>query len=84
MAAYEKPLPRITPDNAPFWAAARAHVLRLPRCRDCAAWHWPPGPVCPECFSPRIGWRKVLETDAPELFRERLEDLLEREIRPPR
>ena len=26
---------------------------------DCRAWHWPPGPVCPTCFSDRIGWEEA-------------------------
>ena len=56
MSAYEKPTPRINPDNARFWESAHEGVLRLPRCGDCAVWHWPPGPVCPTCFSERIGW----------------------------
>ena len=56
MSAYDKPTPRINPDNARFWESAHEGVLRLPRCRDCRAWHWPPGPVCPTCFSGRIDW----------------------------
>ena len=41
------PEPRINPDNARFWESAHEGVLRLPRCADCAAWHWPPGPGVP-------------------------------------
>ena len=52
-----KPLPRITPDSAPFWAAAAAGRFELPFCRDCARAHLPPGPVCPHCFSDRLEWR---------------------------
>ena len=59
MSSYEKPRPRINPDNARFWESAREGVLRLPRCRACGAWHWPPGPVCPDCLSERIGWRRA-------------------------
>ncbi len=59
MTTDTKPLPRINPDNAPFWEAAQEHRLRLPRCLSCRAWYWPPGPVCPTCFSDRIGWRTV-------------------------
>ena len=59
MSVDEKPTPRINPDNAPFWESAHEGVFRLPRCGDCAAWHWPPGPVCPTCFSGRIGWEEA-------------------------
>ena len=52
-----KPLPRITPDNRPFWDACRRHRLELPYCRDCGNPHLPPGPVCPFCFSSAIEWR---------------------------
>ena len=59
MSGYEKPTPRINPDNARFWESAHEGALRLPRCGDCRAWHWPPGPVCPACFSDRIGWEEA-------------------------
>jgi L-arabinonolactonase len=57
MAAYNRPLPRIGPDNAPFWEAASRGALALPWCRDCARPHLPPGPVCPFCLSDRLEWR---------------------------
>jgi len=59
MTAYPKPLPRITPDNRPFWEAARRHELHLPRCLDCQRPWWPPGPVCPDCLSARHEWTRV-------------------------
>ena len=54
-----KPLPRVTPDNKPFWDACRRHELRLPWCEACDRAHWPPGPVCPYCFEDRVTWRQV-------------------------
>jgi uncharacterized OB-fold protein len=54
-----KPLPRITPDSEPFWAALRERKLMLPYCVDCAKPHLPPGPVCPFCFSERLDWRRA-------------------------
>lgn len=57
MSAGAKPLPRVTPDNRPFWDACRAHRLDLPWCRDCGRPHLPPGPVCPFCLSERLEWR---------------------------
>lgn len=52
-----KPLPRITPDNAPFYQALRERRFVLPHCVDCAKAHLPPGPVCPFCFSERVEWK---------------------------
>ena len=51
-----KPLPRITPDNEPFYQALRERRFVLPRCVDCGKAHLPPGPVCPFCFSERVAW----------------------------
>jgi uncharacterized OB-fold protein len=59
MVDYRKPLPRVSPDNRPFWEAARRHELVLPRCGDCGELHYPPGPVCPFCFSDRLNWQRV-------------------------
>jgi uncharacterized OB-fold protein len=53
----EKPRPRISPDNKPFWDACRRHELALPTCEDCGRAHLPPGPVCPHCLSDRLAWR---------------------------
>ncbi|HUT50613.1 MAG TPA: Zn-ribbon domain-containing OB-fold protein [Alphaproteobacteria bacterium] len=55
-APYAKPLPRITPDNAPFYEGLKGGELRLPRCADCRRYHFPPGPVCPYCFSEVVDW----------------------------
>ena len=57
MDATEKPTPRVTPDNRPFWDGCREHVLRLPWCADCDRAFLPPAPVCPGCFGERIDWR---------------------------
>ena len=62
MTTYDRPLPRIGPDTAPFWAATRRGVLALPWCADCARPHLPPGPVCPFCFSDRLAWRDAAGT----------------------
>ncbi|MDP3767749.1 MAG: zinc ribbon domain-containing protein, partial [Dehalococcoidia bacterium] len=56
MSGDGKPLPRVTPDNGPFWEAARRHELRLQRCLDCGRMWYPPGPVCPGCLSDRHEW----------------------------
>ena len=59
MTHHAKPLPRITPDNEPFWQACRRHELALPHCQDCARAFLPPAPVCPFCFGDSIEWRKA-------------------------
>jgi uncharacterized OB-fold protein len=53
----KKPLPRITPDAAPFWKGLRERKLLLPWCLECGKPHLPPGPVCPFCFAERLEWR---------------------------
>jgi len=57
MAAYEKPLPRVTGDNRPFWEAAARGELHLPYCEACERAYWPPSPLCPHCFADAVGWR---------------------------
>lgn len=52
----EKPFPIITPDNAPFWEGCRNGQLLLQRCTDCAAWRYPPAPVCPRCATTAAAW----------------------------
>lgn len=52
----EKPLPFVTPDTAPFWEGCRRGQLRLQRCAACAAWRYPPAPVCPRCASTEASW----------------------------
>ena len=55
----KKPLPRITPDNKPFWDGCRRHELLLAECNSCHKVHLPPGPCCPFCFSDDVGWREA-------------------------
>ena len=45
MSEHTKPLPRIAPDNQPFWDALRERKLVLPYCAACGKPHLPPGPV---------------------------------------
>jgi uncharacterized OB-fold protein len=56
---YSKPLPRLTAENRPFWAAAKRHQLRLQRCQECGRFRYPPAPVCPDCFGERADWASV-------------------------
>lgn len=41
---------------APFWEAAGAAELRLPRCLDCGHRMYPPAPACTECLSANLEW----------------------------
>ncbi len=59
MGISQKPLPRITPDNEPFWEGCKRHELLLAECNACHRVHLPPGPLCPSCFSDDLGWRKA-------------------------
>ncbi len=56
MAPTAKPLPIITPDNAPFWEGCRNGQLLLQRCQACSAWRYPPAPMCPRCASVEAAW----------------------------
>jgi uncharacterized OB-fold protein len=51
--AYEKPLPRVTREDRPFWEAAKRHELVLPRCMECGHIWFPPYANCQRCLSPR-------------------------------
>ncbi|HPJ07961.1 MAG TPA: OB-fold domain-containing protein [Deltaproteobacteria bacterium] len=53
---YDKPLPKINPDNRPFWEGCRGHELRFQKCSDCGHVRWPPSPLCPCCHSTGITW----------------------------
>jgi uncharacterized OB-fold protein len=61
MAAMRKPLPKITPENQPFWDAARRGELWQQRCAHCGAYYEPPVIDCRACHhpEPRIEWARV-------------------------
>jgi uncharacterized OB-fold protein len=56
-AGYDKPLPRITPLNRPFWDYARQSILALQVCDACDDVHFPESPVCPRCLGTEQSWR---------------------------
>lgn len=56
---YDKPLPRILPETAGFWEAARRHELAIQTCRSCGAKVYFPRLLCPECLSQDLGWERV-------------------------
>jgi len=53
---YEKPLPVVDPESAPYWAALKARRLILKRCRDCGRHHFYPRALCPHCHSDALEW----------------------------
>ena len=52
----EKPLPIIDPDTAPYWKAAKDHMLLLKRCSSCGKAHFYPRELCPHCHSDTVDW----------------------------
>lgn len=50
------PDPWVHDDALPYWEAARAHRLVLPRCRTCATVIWYPRGFCPSCSGFDIEW----------------------------
>ena len=54
--AYEKPLPKISNEDRPFWQAAKEHRFVLPRCLNCGHVWFPPYLSCPKCISANIEW----------------------------
>lgn len=44
----------ITRDEAAHFRGRLEQQLLIDRCDDCAAWHHPPAPVCPACWSMSI------------------------------
>ena len=56
---YEKPLPVIDAESAPFWEAAKAHKLVLQHCTDCGKFIHYPRAVCPHCNGQNLDWRDV-------------------------
>lgn len=53
------PLPRPSPESAPFWEACHNGELRLQRCRACGRFWFPPGVFCPECWSTEWAWERT-------------------------
>jgi hypothetical protein len=59
---YDKPLPIVDPDTAPYWQAAREHKLLLKRCADCGRAHFYPRELCPHCHSDAVSWLEAKGT----------------------
>ncbi|MFC1971606.1 Zn-ribbon domain-containing OB-fold protein [Chloroflexota bacterium] len=59
MTAYEKPLPVVNIDTAPFWEYCRQHELRMQKCTQCGHVRYPPGMICPRCHSMEAEWVRL-------------------------
>lgn len=57
--SYDKPLPVIDHDSAPYWEAARAGRLDIPLCGDCGKHHFYPRAICPYCHSANLRFETV-------------------------
>lgn len=53
---YSGPIPKPTPETAPYWAAAREGRLVVQRCTACATHYFYPRPLCPSCLSRAVEW----------------------------
>ena len=59
MSRYTKPVPAITPELEPFFAAARRHQLVVQRCTGCGTYRFPAREICSECLSNKSEWVPV-------------------------
>ena len=57
--AASKPIPRPAPESVPYWQAARAHRLEIPRCNACSKFWFPPSQSCPHCLAADFAWTPV-------------------------
>jgi uncharacterized OB-fold protein len=53
---YDKPLPKINPDNKAFWEGCARHELKFQKCASCSHVIWPASIICPECHSREMEW----------------------------
>lgn len=58
-AAYQKPVPVRTEENAPYWDSAKAHALKMQRCRACELMRYPCARFCPRCLSEAAEWQEL-------------------------
>jgi hypothetical protein len=59
METIAKPIPRVTPELAPFFAAAKRHQLVVQRCASCGLLRFPPRELCSGCWSRDADWTPV-------------------------
>ncbi|MFM7141630.1 MAG: Zn-ribbon domain-containing OB-fold protein [Alphaproteobacteria bacterium] len=54
--AFPKPVPKATPELAPFLEAAREGRLAVQRCTSCGSLRFPPRELCSRCWSREVEW----------------------------
>ncbi|MGD0075865.1 MAG: Zn-ribbon domain-containing OB-fold protein [Candidatus Binataceae bacterium] len=54
-----KPIPRVTPDMAPFFEAGKRGQLVVQKCESCGTMRFPPRPQCSRCLSFHASWTPV-------------------------
>ena len=59
MTEYNKPLPDVNEETAPYWEYCRKHELRFQKCRDCGYIRNPVSILCPKCHSMEADWTKM-------------------------
>jgi uncharacterized OB-fold protein len=59
MAEIVRPIPRVTPELAPFFEAARRGQLVVQKCESCGTLRFPPHPLCSRCLSAEASWKPV-------------------------
>ena len=59
MTMPDKPIPDVTPEMEPFFAAARERRLVVQRCTDCGALRFPARPRCSACLGKDVEWTPV-------------------------
>jgi uncharacterized OB-fold protein len=59
VTAVSKPVPEITPEMEPFFAAARERRLVVQRCAACGTLRFPARPRCSTCLGKDAVWTPV-------------------------
>jgi len=59
MAEVTKPIPRVTPEMAPFFEASKRGQLVMQKCESCGTLRFPPQPTCSRCLSADSSWAPV-------------------------
>jgi uncharacterized protein len=52
----ELPLPIVNADSREYWQAANQNRLVVRQCKACAALHFLPRHLCPQCWSDDLEW----------------------------
>lgn len=57
MTVLPKPLPDVSnPLTAPFWASTKNGDLKIPKCKSCGNYQFPPREMCAHCQSLEFDW----------------------------